>query len=236
MLDILTFTGVDSATSPNDLIRIGHTYPKVEFGILVGTKTDDTDHGIFPPIEVVDTLRYLGETKGFHTSLHLCGNYSRIVMMRNLNLRLLFERCKGFNRVQINLHGDFWNQSDIEVSIERVAEFAEQVECESVILQHRSSWADVPILHPKVEYLFDKSGGAGIEGFNEWPIPINLLPRIGYAGGIGLRNIHQAIEIINRYPDSRIWLDMESQIRTPLGRFDTSIVEQICQIVFQEQE
>ena len=48
MLDILTFTGVDSHTSLDELARLAARYPKVEFGILVGSHTDRQDRRTIP--------------------------------------------------------------------------------------------------------------------------------------------------------------------------------------------
>ena len=59
MLDFLTFTGVDSETPMKDLLSIAQSYGKshVEFGVLVGSHTGESDHGIFPPLHVVHAVR-----------------------------------------------------------------------------------------------------------------------------------------------------------------------------------
>ena len=47
MLDFLTFTGVDSETPMKDLLSIAQSYGKshVEFGVLVGSHTGESNHG-----------------------------------------------------------------------------------------------------------------------------------------------------------------------------------------------
>ena len=45
MTDMVTFTGVDSATSIDGLAELSRRYPRVEFGVLVGSQLG----GIFPP-------------------------------------------------------------------------------------------------------------------------------------------------------------------------------------------
>ena len=91
-------------------------------------------------------------------------------------------------------------------------EFAEAVSCDHVIVQHRDGFDTVPVDHPKVEYLFDRSGGAGRAGFHEWPHPPRR-GRVGYSGGIGPANIDQAMEFVNQRPSYAMWLDMEGRVR-----------------------
>ena len=56
MIELLTFTGVDTKTSRWDILKIAKKYPKVEFGILVGSHTG-LEKSIFPPISTVNDLR-----------------------------------------------------------------------------------------------------------------------------------------------------------------------------------
>ena len=64
-----------------------------------------------------------------------------------------------------------------------------------------------------LDLLADGSGGRGIRGFGSWPPPRE--GRLsGYAGGIGPANIGQALDFAAQRPERRIWLDMETGIRT----------------------
>ena len=47
-LSILTFTGVDEKTDLAALRDISRRYPRVEWGVLVGSHTDSNDRGIYP--------------------------------------------------------------------------------------------------------------------------------------------------------------------------------------------
>ena len=225
MLDILTFTGVDAKTDMAHLVDISARYPKVEFGVLVGSGTSKwLDRGIFPSLKIVSDLTKLN----IPMAIHLCGRYSRSVM-HSMSDRIL-DLCEGFNRVQVNLHGDEFSPYYIQVSDE-VKQFAARVSCKSVIIQHRDDWIKVPIINKRIEYLFDRSGGAGREAFGEWPEPSLNLPRMGYSGGIGLRNINRAMKFVNTRPELRFWLDMEGNVRVD-GLFDLGTVEAICEKVF----
>ena len=39
------------------------------------------------------------------------------------------------------------------------------------------------------------------------------------------------MEFVDRYSESRLWLDMESKVRTD-GRFDLDKVEKVCQLAW----
>ena len=168
----------------------------------------------------------------------------------------------GFGRVQLNLPKNFWaiddddfmqylesksgrkltpKESAVIEQRNRNIEYGAVVKAladalqisKNLILQHRSGWDEVPVKHPKVEYLFDVSGGRGIPSIGRWPEPASKDIRYGYAGGIGPHTISSAMLFANSYPEHRLWLDMESQIRTD-GYMDLDIVEHICEVVFGE--
>lgn len=236
MIEIVTFTGVDAETDLDRLVRIGQQYPKAEFGVLVGSTTHQTqDHGIFPSVETIDKLR----SSGVCSAIHLCGAFSRSVTRGPTSDELysLSKLCEGFARVQVNLPSDALAVAlvDMEPSIAllHLERFASAVEAEHVILQHRSPWNNVPVANnPKIEYLWDASGGAGMESFDLWPEPVPVLGRVGYAGGLGPHNVDRAVAFANRFPDIRLWFDMEGRIRTDDDRFDLDAVEAVCQQVW----
>ena len=231
MLDFLTFTGVDRKIRMDDLLSIAKSYGKahVEFGVLVGSHSGESDHGIFPPLYVVRALKTLKQYSGMKITIHLCGRYARMVMQDNGSPDELYDLCNGFSRVQVNLHGDSFNPGRVDVAAQAVKRFADTVGCQQVILQHRgSSWHNIPVFHEKVEYLFDKSEGGGRAAFEEWPAPSPYLHRTGYAGGIGPETIDQAIDFALAHPDSNLWFDMEGQIRHA-GWLDLGAVETVCE-------
>ena len=232
MLEILTFTGVDTQTDLGELLAVASDYPLVEFAILVGTETGQ-DNRIFPPLNVVDQLR--SQSAHLRTAVHLCGRYARAVMSGRPAADEALAVSHGFGRVQVNLHGDWFDPAQIPVSSPAVTEFADALqiagEAHSVILQHRGTWDSTPVHHPRVEYLFDLSEGAGIESFSSWPEP-PASGRAGYAGGIGPHNIAQAMDFIHRYHNSPMWLDMESQVRDSSYHLDLRKVRSLCEAVF----
>ena len=225
MLEILTFTGVDRVTSLPDVVEIAARHPQVEFGVLVGSETQEyADNGIFPPLPRVREFRALD----IRTSLHLCGKYARQAMNNPIPSAVL-SLCEGFSRVQLNLHGDRWNPRRVDVTAEAVRRFADAAPAERIILQHRAGWEDVPVVHPAVEYLFDRSEGAGREAFHEWPSPPEHGGRVGYAGGIGPHNIGRVMQFVEGHRDNALWLDMEGNVRTG-GWLDLDAVREVCRI------
>ena len=151
---------------------------------------------------IVRAVKSLRLDYGVQMAIHLCGQYSRMVMQDGGAPDEVYDLCRGFSRVQVNLHGDSFNPGRIAVAAQAVKRFADTVGCQRVILQHRGDgWHNIPVFHEKVEYLFDKSEGGGRAAFEEWPTPSSYLPHMGYAGGIGPETIDQAIDFALAHPD-----------------------------------
>ena len=233
MIELVTFTGVDSTTKFRGIKRLATKYPNAEFGVLVGTHSGETDYGIFPPLSVVRDLNVFGTLEGVNTAIHLCGKYARQVMDPDGPSEDLLQLCNGFGRVQVNLHGDSWSPFRVEVSVKMIKAFADKIPGE-VILQHRGPWADVPVIYRNITYLFDRSEGGGVEGVEDWPPPPNLatVVRLGYAGGLGPHSIDRALAVAANWPEAcKLWFDMEGNIRTK-GLFDLDKVEQVAAAVW----
>ena len=227
-LEILTFTGLDSRVDLNTIWDISERYPRVEFGVLVGSRSGRDNR--YPSLEEVSWWGTLGKKSGKALALHLCGRFARAAVDQqkesdgDITKNDVLGLCSGFRRVQINI-GKFESQA--------VADFAERVDSENVILQKRESFeVGQSLIDPKVEYLFDVSGGRGVGSFDFWEPPALGEGRSGYAGGLNLANINQALEFVNSIPHHRVWLDMESGVRTVNDWLDTNQVKAICQTTF----
>ena len=225
MLDLLTFTGIDRKT--NRWFEVLEEYQRVEFGVLVGSNTG-WERPIFPPLTIINALRSISHR--FNTAIHLCGSYTRGLMAGGKGLEEALRISEGFSRVQINLPPHFTTEN-LDVACSMIPRFIDASEAQTVILQHRSGWDKIPLIHPRLEYLFDQSGGSGKVNFESWPIP-PVLGRWGYAGGIGPGNIGEAMRFNRRHEDRSLWFDMESQVRTA-GWLDINKVLQVCQIAFR---
>ena len=235
MLTKVTFTGIDATTDMGKVSRLAARYPWAEFAVLVGTNTGHDTNPIFPSMPVINALR--ATLRQRQTAIHLCGIYARTALGKGnstLRPRELYSLCAGFGRVQINLPTGAGVSAAERNHVQALARFRE---IDGVVLQHRSGWESVPMREPNVEYLFDLSGGLGLEQFHLWPepprprihidSPLNL--RVGYAGGMGPHNMGQALEFVDRYPESSMWLDMERNVRTEDARsLDIAKVWAVC--------
>ena len=100
--------------------------------------------GIFPPRSVVDDFKAYANAMGIGTALHLCGRYARTVAdPRGVGATDLWELCAGFERIQVNLHGDWFDPERVHLTGHGIEYFADQVAPERVILQHRGDWGSI---------------------------------------------------------------------------------------------
>ena len=142
--------------------------------------------------------------------------------MAPYELRGVREVAQEFGRVQINL-----TSVDQRTYAYRIMSAVDvQLDRHRVILQHRGPWGEVPILHPRVDYLFDRSGGR--EAFEEWPDPPPW--RCGYAGGIGIGNVRRVLEWARAHEGADLWFAMKRSLRTNHW-FDLTSVEAVLEAV-----
>ena len=255
MLSCVTFTGIDEKTNLSDIISLHVKYPNTEFGVLIGSHTDKGTQPRFPSLAVVTAFRDMCMAQGIPSALHICGAYAREVMSPEGASTDLLSLCKGFTRVQINIDDEYWSKEpgvlpgvSFDSSVLHVIAFAREVvkdTTRAVILQHKGEWDTLPIpltLQKKegvvLEYLWDRSGGRGEDSLAQWPDPPEQWVgdpnySVGYAGGLGPDTISRALMFINRFPQHKIWLDMEGNIRTD-DWFDVGIVERVCEKSFSE--
>ena len=237
MLERLTFTGIDEQTPFGQIAALVDRYPRVEFGVLVGDSTPSepqVEPTIFPSLPFVYEFAHKAAQGDWNIAIHLCGEWARAAVRQGTTSRYqaALVLCRRFNRVQINLHPDYFTPGWIEPRAGAVIGFARDVACRTVILQHRGDWCDVPVHHHKVEYLWDRSGGAGRASFEEWPRPIvHPWRRQGYAGGIGPQTIGRTLAFVDEHDSARLWLDMEGRVRRD-GLLDMAIVSRICEAVW----
>ena len=215
-LEIITATGLDDKT---DLIRasdMSDRFTRLEFGILVGSRTGHEPK--FPSLPRIDKAK----AAGLRISIHLCGNYARGFMGIGAIPHDLWDIISGAVRVQVN-------SRNYDATYPRFRNMIRDFG-KPVILQHRSkSWNNVPFdKRFNVEYLFDRSGGRGIVS-HTYPRPPQY-GRVGYAGGLPNERALMAIKaLLYENPRARIWVDAESKLRDLNNRFDLNKVAAFCQ-------
>lgn len=243
-LDRVTITGADDSIEPADLLCLSRMYPYVEWGILMSKNSQGKPR--FPSETWLWKFRMMQKQFPVNASMHLCGSWLRDLLMGNASDEVsTFIDC--FRRVQLNFHAepltydDFrfrqalnWLVQDREPRpyghpLHRGLEFIFQVDGGDGEKLLRSMW------HPSVPFscvpLFDLSHGAGaLPG--QWPKPIIPNAYHGYAGGLGPDNLAEQLPLIDAAAgDVRVWIDMESKVRSKVGEvFDLEKVRRCLEI------
>ena len=215
----LTFTGADDHTNLDDMIALDRDFP-IEWGILVSESKMGTNR--YPKKEFIR----LAPLELKRASLHVCGGYARQVF--NGDYEEVLDLAEPYGRVQVNGIGPNISD-DNRIDNHNGAVFFGKEFDGRVILQTRSGFPN----DTRFDWLFDKSGGRGLQP-DAWPCPANLVGRIfGYAGGINEDNILDVVAKADEYCIPFYWLDMESRIRNNEDKFDIGKCRRICEKVFK---
>lgn len=252
-IDRVTITGADDSISAADLIPLTEEFPFVEWGILASYKNTIMGDGTprYPSPRWITDLQSLAETTGKlpRLALHINGLWVRNMLIGTLSLPQELLHC--FARVQLNFHAE-----RTECRPEEFAKCLKLMPGHDWIFQldgasgnkHLDAANEWEVGH--CYGLFDVSGGAGILP-ERWPEPIYLdcqpgesgcgvesWDYCGYAGGLGLENLADQIPLIlkaaagRRYTnEGRIWIDMETRVRSNSDRqFDLVKVRRCLEI------
>ncbi len=211
MIDRVTITGADDSIGPADLLLLSKEFPFVEWGILFGSQPGARPR--FPSDEWTAQLARLAKKENLQLSAHLCGRWVRDwVLHANPSWRAR-EHSDAFQRIQLNFHGQYHKAAMGFIATLRRSKDANQ----EFIFQHDgvndgliSTFTSGASIRAFV--LHDVSGGAGVLP-ESWPAPIGAY--CGYAGGLGPDNLKEQIELILAITgDTRIWIDMETRVRS----------------------
>lgn len=230
-LDRVTITGADNSIDPRRLGELSNEFPFVEWGILVSRS--HAGKARFPSQDWMVSLQaLLPEYPAMSLSLHLCGAVLRELLIGQLPIPELF---KGFRRVQLNFHGEPIKY-DLDAFMACVAlddladrEFIFQIdggegqEFLAAVHGEGAAFSHVP--------LFDMSHGAGVVP-KYWPSPFDERDYTGYAGGLGDDNLAKQIPLIaTAAGDARIWIDMETKVRSDFDRqFNLGFVRKCLEV------
>jgi hypothetical protein len=212
--ELITFTGADERTDIHRMAKLAAQYP-IEWGILFSPKRQGRENR-YPAFHHIEWI--LENAPSLRYAAHLCGQDAREVLEhgRSRHDGLLNHH---FTRVQIN--------TTQHVDAAAVSEWAESLHL-SVIVQCRGPFPN----DKRVEWLFDKSGGRGIEQ-TIWPQPYFSDRRYGFAGGLNPENVAKHIKTMAAgEPNARYWIDMESGVRDDKDWFSLTKCRAVCEAVY----
>ncbi len=222
-IERVTITGADDTIKPGQIIQLSKKYPFVEWGILLSRKQEGSSR--FPSRKWKEMLYMLylievGKGSNIKLSAHLCGSYVRDITN---GLWTIFNKEKFhhiFNRFQLNFHAeehkiDKYNFlagfNDARLTGKQIIFQLDNIN--NTLLEVAES-AEVNAVG-----LFDLSHGRGVVP-TDWPSSFRYT---GYAGGLGVDNVVENIEKIDKVAKSAIWIDFETKARNDKNEFDIKI-------------
>ena len=204
----VTITGADNKTNIDEMFEISKQYPFVEWGILFSPKRVGTER--YPGFTWLHTLWDEWKKHKLNLSAHLCGEYTRQMLMGNSDLYDSLLLKEIFNRFQLN-----FNSKNTPVTKDFFPILKNMDK--NFILQYNQSNVPVCVYAMKelqnVSFLYDSSGGRGNIA-KEWKPPfMGFLT--GYAGGLSPDKLESELKKIEKVcGDAEIWIDTESRVRT----------------------
>jgi len=241
----VTMTGADDNTDPHDLIRLSDKYPFVEWGISLSRTSAGLSR--FP------TWRWINhfiEIKPPQVSLsgHICGFWLRDMVKGGIDFVDTHDVAKGFDRFQLNFHGQFHGHllktvDDFLIALKHLdmgyiglgREIIFQLDGVNQLLFKYAISQSAHHMGIRATGLHDLSHGAGVLP-EVWPSYAGNNHYCGYAGGLTPNNVAAQVEKIKEtirnkdgsiYP---IWIDAETGVRTD-SQFDIHKVEAFLQAV-----
>lgn len=243
-LDRVTITGPDDSIAVADLVPLSREFPFVEWGILVsGSHLESMPSAAaarFPSINWISDLRRLAESESISLSLHVCGRWTRGLLLGNLYIPPLLTDTPIFKRIQLNFHAENTpcDAAKLLAVLRSLGkrQYIFQIDGANGNQHLESLYAENDDGSVDAVPLFDISGGAGILP-TEWPKPIYMSTDSdccyhGYAGGLGPDNLEIQLPLIGEAAgNTRIWIDMETRVRSANDRqFDLEKVRRCLEI------
>jgi phosphoribosylanthranilate isomerase len=202
--------------------------------------------------EWVERLGAVAALSGGKMSLaaHLCGARVNEVLDGNDTFVSSLSSL-GYRRVQVNATAvNGVDTSNLKESVSNLVSLMEKYNesLEFIIQKNEETkplWESLMkhynyIFPPNVTMLVDESKGTGVLA-SSWPSPTKQY-NIGYAGGIGPKNIRSVLEqILQVTSNSHFWIDMESSLRSQKNNMDVfdldkcyECIEAVCEMKIKQ--
>jgi hypothetical protein len=218
----VTITGADNNTNIEDLVALQQEFPFVEWGILFSGQTA-VGGNRYPTFSWIDQL--VG--RGLTLSGHLCGAYSRQVMVSR-NTSFMDSWNELFGRFQLNI-----NFKKTPIHVPDVIRLLSGYEKPLILQWNSANYRTVNELlqgpNTNFHVLFDASGGRG-EEIKTLPDPFSVYT--GYAGGMGPDNVGRIVEqLLNNPKPDTVFIDMEGRVRNEKDQLDLDKVRSVLETV-----
>lgn len=228
------FCGADDSVHPHQLAILCHSYPLVEFGVLF--RPDKEGQPRYATTEWVQKLGVVTSKLQMKLAAHLCGSRVNDVLAGDDRFVVSLVAW-GFRRVQINATAvNGVDTSKLRESVQSFLSVVERHPEVEFIIQKNDETN--PLWQPIIELgvpsnismLVDESKGTGVAA-SSWPEP-PLEFDVGYAGGIGPRNVRKVMREISEVAGERtIWIDMESSLRSVKDGLDVFDLDKCYRVV-----
>ncbi len=214
MLEFVTLTGADHTVQKYRMYELcSNPSVPLEMAFLVSIPRMGSPR--YPSFSVLTSLLEIARDCNQRTAIHLCGGMARIMVgLGSLSqipgeLSSLLEKV---DRIQINLPQNLITEEGISEALRRLNK--------PLVFQWRNQ--EFPPTQPRLQWLYDLSGGKGIVP-SEWPtLPGDQV--VGLAGGLGPGRI---APLIRRMSSGRYWIDMESSLRDSKDQFSPDICHRV---------
>lgn len=211
-LILVSFVGVDEKTNFNDIENFETTYP-CEWSVLYSDSKSVGNYTRYPSYDFCNKFLKWGDSRGWLTSLHLCGGVIERYLKQETDVMKLCEKAKRI-QLNINIHS-FPNHEKLADDLINVMTAHDH----DIILQQNKTKTDFNKVFlardpGKVNLLHDGSGGFGREITQVQPPDAKYFT--GYAGGIKPENVAGIVNLIekNNLNHKSYYIDMESGVRT----------------------
>ena len=207
--ELITLTGADEHTSLDQLIKLVADNERLEVGLLYSASPGGRNR--YPSSA---WLASAAEALAGRCAIHVCGRQARNELLAGKLSSIVSHAA----RVQVN-----------------GAMSLDELQCLTPLAQELIVQFNDTNEHLiaskclKLSFLVDASGGRGFSP-SRWSRPCTER-RVGFAGGLGPKNLETQLPLIAEVCGPHSWIDMETRLRVD-DRFDLGLARE-CLLVFK---
>lgn len=215
-LILISFVGVDEKTNLDDIDNFKSDFP-CEWSVLFSDSKSVGNYARYPSYDFCKKFLEWGKSRGWITSLHLCGSVIERYIKQDKDV---MDLCADAHRIQLNIN--IKNFPDYEQFSDDLIKVIKNHNHEAIMQQNKTKELFNKVFLAKakelpsrnVNLLHDGSGGFGRE--ISQVLPPDTRHFTGYAGGIKPENVARIVDLIEKNNPNQLkyYIDMESGVRT----------------------